>query len=247
MKKKIRYSEFAAPQPVPAAPPVAPAPVAAAPVAPATPAAPAAPAVPPVTKVPSRLLTPLSMPAVSARPTPMRGTMTIPRPMVPRQTVAMEASRNLRDRARLRTGRVDVLLFRVGPELFGIELAAVEEAIDLGAVRHVPEMPPAMLGVITVRGGLTAVYSPSEALGLGLASSASSLIFRRGAARLAIAVDDVDDVHTVNLEQLRDAPGTEAADGVLLGVLRHRDSLLALVDAEALILACQAVPVLETA
>lgn len=240
MKKKIRYSEFAAPKPVPAVPPVAPAPAPAAeaPVA----AAPAAR----VAKGPSRLLTPLSMPAIS-RPTPMRGTLAIPRTVAPRHIVATEASRSLRDRARTRAGRVDVLLFRVGPELFGIELSAVEEAIDLGAVRHVPEMPPAMLGVITVRGGLTAVYSPSEALGLALASSASALIFRRDAARLAVAVDDVDDVHSVNLEQLRDAPGTDAADGVLLGVLRHRDSLLALVDAEALILACQAVPVLEIA
>ena len=39
----------------------------------------------------------------------------------------------------------------------------------------------------------------------------------------------------------------EAADGIVLGVVRQRDSLLALVDADALLAACQAVPALETA
>ncbi|MDB4885284.1 MAG: cheV1, partial [Gemmatimonadetes bacterium] len=153
----------------------------------------------------------------------------------------------LRERARLRTGTVDLLLFSVGVEWFGVELAAVEEAIDLPAIRHVPEMPPAMLGVITVRGALATVYSPAAALGLTLGAPSSALVFRRPRGRLGIAVDDVDDVHTLDLAHLRDAPAGDTGDGILLGVLRHRDTLLALVDAEALIAACQTVPALETA
>jgi len=40
----------------------------------------------------------------------------------------------------------------------------VEEAIDLGEPHHVPEMPPAMLGVITVRDTLTPVFTADYAL-----------------------------------------------------------------------------------
>lgn len=157
------------------------------------------------------------------------------------------AFRTMRERARARDGQAVILLFRVGAERFGIELAAVEEAIDIPPVHYVPEMPAAMLGVITVRDTITSVYSPSVALGLALHDGTSALIFRRGASRVAVVVDEVDDVSTLDLSLLRDAPAFEAADGIVLGVVRQRDSLLALIDADGLLAACQAVPILETA
>ena len=205
-------------------------------------------------------LTPVRGSVTMSRLTPSRASVAIPRltprrgsVVIPRATAMLLATDAeplapaLRDRARARSGTVDLLLFRVGAELFGVELAAVEEAIDLPPVRHIPEMPPAMLGVISVRNVLTSVFSPERALGVPLATTASALIFRRGRGRLGIACDDVDDVHSLDLAHLRDAPGTETAGGVLLGVLRHQNALLALVDAEALIAACQTVPAMETA
>jgi chemotaxis signal transduction protein len=148
---------------------------------------------------------------------------------------------------RAHSGHAEILLFRVADERFGIELAAVEEAIDIPPVHHVPEMTPSMLGVITVRGMLTSVYSPAAALGLALHDGTSALIFRRGRSRLAVVVDEVDDATTLDLSLLRDAPGLDVGDGIVLGVVRQRDVLLALVDADALIAACQAAPLLEIA
>lgn len=155
--------------------------------------------------------------------------------------------RPLRERARNREGIAELLMFRIGGERFAVELMCVEEAIDLPDVHHVPEMPPAMLGVITVRGILTSVYTPRDALGLSLSDGTSALIFRRGRSRLAVVVDEVDDVMTLDLANVRDTAALEAGEGVLLGVVRQRDALLALVDADALIAACLAVPILETA
>jgi chemotaxis signal transduction protein len=172
--------------------------------------------------------------SAAAAPTP---------PSVP----AAAPARVLRERVRARSGTVDLLLFRVAGERFAIDLAAVEEAIDLPPVHHVPEMPPSMLGVITVRGTLTPAYSPQSALGLALTDGASALIFKRGRHRFALVIDDVEDVATLDLATLRDAPGAAESEGVLLGVVRQRDTLLAVVDAESLLATCQAVPLLETA
>jgi chemotaxis signal transduction protein len=132
-------------------------------------------------------------------------------------------------------------------ERFAVELVCVEEAIDLPEVHHVPEMPPAMLGVITVRETLTPVFTPNEALGVPVQAQGAALIFRSDRGRFALAIDDVDDVMTLDLAALRDAPGSEVADSVVLGVARNGDSIVALVDADALVLACQAIPVLELA
>ena len=155
--------------------------------------------------------------------------------------------RPLRERARSRTGLVELLMFRVGAERFAVELLCVEEAIDLGAPHHVPEMPPAMLGVITVRDTLTPVFTPDDALGVAAVSKDAALIFRSNRGRFALAIDDVDDVMTLDLAQLRDAPGLDGADSLVLGVARHGRGIVALVDAEALIAACQATPIPELA
>jgi chemotaxis signal transduction protein len=153
--------------------------------------------------------------------------------------------RPLRERARARTGHVELLMFRVGSERFAVELLCVEEAIDLGQPHHVPEMPSAMLGVITVRGTLTPVFTPDEALGVAAVSKGAALIFRSDRGRFALAIDDVDDVMTLDLAQLRDAPGIDGSDSLVLGVARNGSGIVALVDAEALIAACQATPIPE--
>lgn len=153
--------------------------------------------------------------------------------------------RPLRERARTRSGFAELLMFRVGVERFAVELICVEEAIDLPDVHHVPEMPPAMLGVITVRGSLTPVFTPREALGVAVEGQGAALIFRAERGRFALAIDDVDDVLTLDLAMLRDAPGIDGTDSVVLGVARHEGAIVALVDADALVLACQAIPVLE--
>jgi purine-binding chemotaxis protein CheW len=155
--------------------------------------------------------------------------------------------RPLRERARSRAGLVELLMFRVGNERFAVELICVEEAIDLGEPHHVPEMPPAMLGVVTVRDTLTPVFSPDDALGVAAVSKGAALIFRSTRGRFALAIDDVDDVTTLDLAQLRDAPGADGADSLVLGVARNGGGIVALVDAEALIAACQAMPIPELA
>lgn len=155
-------------------------------------------------------------------------------------------ARSFREKVRARDGVADILVFIVGGERFGVELSAVEEAIDLPPVHHVPEMPAAMQGVTTVRGSLTSVYAPRQALGRAHEVGECALIFRRRRSRLALIIDDVDDARPVSLSQLRDAPNA-ASDGVVLGVVRHGDALLSLVDAEALLAACQAIPQPETA
>ena len=155
--------------------------------------------------------------------------------------------RPLRERARNREGIAELLMFRIGRERFAVELMCVEEAIDLPDVHHVPEMPPAMLGVITVRGTLTPVFTPDGALGVPVRGKGAALIFRSVRGRFALAIDDVDDVMTLDMRMLRDAPGSDIADSVVLGVARNEGVIVALVDADALVLACQAIPVLELA
>jgi purine-binding chemotaxis protein CheW len=161
-------------------------------------------------------------------------------------------TRPLRERVRSRRGVAELLMFRVGRELYAADLAAVEEAVELGDVRALPEMPPGMLGVFALRGRMTPLYSPAPALGVALGERCGVALLvragRGGAARhVGLAIDDVEDVLAVNLATLRDPPLADGADGLLLGLARRGAELVAVIDAEALVTACLSGRALETA
>ena len=104
-----------------------------------------------------------------------------------------------------------------------------------------------MLGVFSLRGRLIPVCSPMRALGVEIvAAEPTVLLMRAGARRVGVAVDDVDDVITLNLATIRPAPGTEDSDGVLLGVVRQGNELIAIVDSDAIVATCLTGQVVET-
>lgn len=151
----------------------------------------------------------------------------------------LDDRRPLRERVRERQGVADLLMFRIGNELFATDLASVEEAVTLPEIHHLPEMPAAMLGAFNLRGRLTPVYSPAHVIGVPLRGPAqAALLVRADTRRLGLAVDDVEDVFQVDLATVREAPGTDDTDGILLGVAHHGQELVAIVDAEALVAAC---------
>jgi chemotaxis signal transduction protein len=134
----------------------------------------------------------------------------------------------------------ELLLFRLGRELFAAELRAIEEAVDLDAVEQVPGTAASVRGVLTLRGALLPLLSPAAAVGVPLDRASTALVVRDGAGRLAIAVDDVEDVMSVREDELRALPAGDARDAALVrGVVRRGRDLVAVVDLDALIAACR--------
>lgn len=166
------------------------------------------------------------------------------RPARPSTAVGMPS---WRERVRARVGIEELLTFHVGQERFATSLASIEEAVERPDVYRVPEMPETMLGVFSLRGRLIPVCSPMRALGVELvAVEPTVLLMRAGTRRVGVAVDDVDDVITLNLASIRPAPGTEDSDGVLLGVVRQGNELIAIVDSDAIVATCLTGHVVET-
>jgi purine-binding chemotaxis protein CheW len=145
----------------------------------------------------------------------------------------------------------DLLLFRVGRELFATELRGVEEAVDLTAIEAVPHAPGSdsrSRSIFTLRGTLVPLFSPAQALGVAPGEAATALVVRDGRGRIAILADDVEDVLTLRDGELRPVPAGNGRDaGVLRGVVRRGTTLVALVDLDALIAACRGTSHPETA
>jgi len=122
-------------------------------------------------------------------------------------------------------------------ERFGVALAAVREVVDSPQVQPLPDAASSLLGVATVRGELIPLYDARAVLDLETARVApgAALVFVADGRRVALAIDDVFDPVLVEEHELRPMPGTGAADGIILGLIRRGGDLVALLDDTALL------------
>lgn len=146
-----------------------------------------------------------------------------------------KAPARFRDRVRERAGMQELLVVRVGGERFAVPLESVDELVESPVLRSVPGAPPELLGLFTLGDALLPLYSPVAILGAGARDEQVALVMRGGRARLALAVDDAEDVIVVSLAEVRDAPRTGRHDDLVLGVIWHEAQLLALLDARAVV------------
>ena len=58
------------------------------------------------------------------------------------------------------------LTFRLGDELFGVDVSKAREVLDFSEVTHVPQMPDYMLGVINLRGSVVPVINLRRKFGM---------------------------------------------------------------------------------
>jgi purine-binding chemotaxis protein CheW len=140
-----------------------------------------------------------------------------------------------RDRVRERAGAQDLLVVRIGRERFAVPLEAVDELVESPRLRSVPGAPQDLLGLFTLGDATLPLYSPAGLLGAEPVGEQVALVMRGGQARVALAVDDADDVITVPLAGVLEAPRTGHHDDVVLGVIWHGGELLTLLDARGVV------------
>lgn len=144
-----------------------------------------------------------------------------------------------RERVASRSGRTELLVFRVGGELFATELRAVEEAVEGVEAQAIPDTPPAMLGIIALRDRTLAMYALARVLEVpDVTAGTMTLVLRPGTMRVALAVDAVDDVFDAPLDGVRAAPPGADDEGLVLGVVWRGQELITLLDADVVVAAC---------
>ena len=165
----------------------------------------------------------------------------IPTPIQPMPSVSSAGAADgrpairFRDRVREGSGVHELLVVRIGEERFAVPLDAVDELVESPRLRSVPGAPPALLGLFTLGDALLPLYSPAAVLGATPGGEQVALVMRGGHARVALAVDDADDVISVTLADVLAAPRTGHADDVVLGLIRRDGNLLTLLDARAVV------------
>ncbi len=108
------------------------------------------------------------------------------------------------------TGR-QIATFRVGEMIFGIDVMMVQEVIRFQRMTVVPLAPPAVKGLINLRGQILTAIDLRELLGMeprGEDERPMNVVFKSGQDEMSLLVDKIDDVLELDPRRLEPTPET---------------------------------------
>ena len=123
-----------------------------------------------------------------------------------------------------------VVVFTLGAEQYALPIKQVQEIIRYQQPRSVASHDYSACGVISLRGRLVAVHDLAARLGASseLTDESKIVIIETGHQTVGVIVDAVNEVLTVQDDQIEDAPG---ADKTLIdAIAKIDDRLVVLLD-----------------
>lgn len=153
-----------------------------------------------------------------------------------------------------------LVTFRVGGELFGVPISAVQEIVRVPAIARIPQSPGFVEGVINLRGRVITVVDLRKRMGHSVvalneaagerAKKARILVIEVDRRLLGVIVDEVAEVLRLAEEQVEPAPAMVAGLGnqYITGVGKLQNDLLILIEIEKILTVDQlaAIDALET-
>lgn len=128
-----------------------------------------------------------------------------------------------------------VVSFRIGKELFGVQIQSVQEIVRVPEITAVPEMPAFVDGVINLRGKIVSIIDLSRRLrieGSVRTKSSRILIIEVENKIVGLLVDAVNAILRIPPEAVEPAPDIITAVGreYILGVGKLADKLIILLS-----------------
>ncbi|MBL8764474.1 MAG: purine-binding chemotaxis protein CheW [Phycisphaerae bacterium] len=131
------------------------------------------------------------------------------------------------------------VVFGLGDEEFAVDILAVQEISRPTALTRVPRAARGVEGVINLRGRVIPVVDARARLGMPSPVAAGDersriIVVGVGGRTLGFIVDRVHEVLRVGAAQLEPAPASESGAGVVSGVARPADRMIAVLDLDRL-------------
>jgi purine-binding chemotaxis protein CheW len=135
---------------------------------------------------------------------------------------------------------IQVASFRLGEDLFAVDIMRIKEIIRPQRLTHLPRAPQFIEGVINLRGTVIPVLDLRLRFDLSRRPEAGNsrlLIVRMGGQVMGLEVDDVTEVVTVPLKDVKPPPAVAscAIDEYLIGVCLVKDTMLMLLNLDKLL------------
>lgn len=133
-----------------------------------------------------------------------------------------------------------LVIFSLGEEEYGLPISYVHEIIRYTEPRTVASPDPSVRGVISLRGKIIPVFDLATRMGLPAHASENQkiVIVETPGAHAGIVVDDVEEVLTIDEEQLDAGGGWDQINGEGIdGIAKVDDRLVVLLSPERIVAA----------
>ena len=136
------------------------------------------------------------------------------------------------------------LTFALGEEVYGVDILRVKEIRGWSPVTRIPQSPPAVLGVLNLRGAIVPIVDLRVRFAMQSAEFNAvtvvivlSLRTADGHRECGIVVDAVSDVVDVPADSIRPTPALsgQANSDFIAGLAQVEDQMLILLDATELL------------
>jgi len=136
------------------------------------------------------------------------------------------------------------LTFALGQEVYGVDILRVKEIRGWSPVTRIPQSPPAVLGVLNLRGAIVPIIDLRVRFAMQTAEFNAvtvvivlSLRTADGQRECGIVVDSVRDVVDIAADGVRPAPSMQgcSANEFIEGITTLGEQMLILLDADRLV------------
>ncbi|MEW5805016.1 MAG: chemotaxis protein CheW [bacterium] len=133
------------------------------------------------------------------------------------------------------------LTFKLGEEVFAIDVAKVREILDFTTVTKVPQTPAYMRGVINLRGNVVPVLDLRLKFGMSATEKTVNtcvivveMMVKEEILVLGVLADSVQEVIDLEPEQIEPAPriGTTINTEFILGMGKHNELFIIILDVD---------------
>lgn len=129
-----------------------------------------------------------------------------------------------------------IVSFRLGKELYGVDVIHVQEIILIGQVTEIPNVPECVCGLINLRGHIIPIIDLRVQFGqaqCGRRDDSRIVVLNVGDKTSGIIVDEVEEVLRVRGDQIQSATGmTGIGNEYVRGLIKLKKRLLIFLNAE---------------
>jgi purine-binding chemotaxis protein CheW len=152
------------------------------------------------------------------------------------------SKQDVRDDLEGTDSEIQLVTFKLGKEMFAVNVEKVREIGKVERITSVPKMPTFIEGVMNLRGQITTIIDLHCRFGISGESKRTAqsriIVAEIGDIQVGIIVDSVQDVITVGSASLSPPPkslSVEAESRFLTGICKQKDNLIMLVDLKMII------------
>lgn len=140
----------------------------------------------------------------------------------------------------VRTEEHQLVVFNLGDESFGVDIAQVREIIKMVEITQMPDAPEFVEGIINLRGHIMTIMDLRKRLGMKLRETSEQtriIIVEASDISLGMIVDSVSEVLRISSKDIDPPPSTISSYGseYFLGVGKLPEGVLSLLDLNKLL------------